>query len=82
MDEDKYPILKKYLEYMNNKIEQNNFSSDNLNLFNNALNLFFVSRSDAEKKILKNEDIYIENKEYIFFYPCFFHYLSGFLTLV
>jgi len=82
MDEDKYPVLKKFLEYLNNKIEQNNYSSNNLNLFNNVLNLFFekysnyISRSDAEKKILKNEDIYIENKELIDSFILFFNNLK------
>ena len=82
MDEDKYPVLKKYLDYLNNKIEQNNYSSDKLNLFNNVLNLFFekysnyISRADAEKKILKNEDIYIENKELIDSFITFFNSLK------
>ena len=82
MDEDKYPVLKKYLEYLNNNMEQNNYSSDNLNLFNNVLNLFFekysnhISRSDAEKKILKNEDIYIENNELIDSFITFFNNLK------
>ena len=44
---------------------------DNLNLFNNVLNLYFekysnnISREYAEKKILKEEDIYISNKKLI-----------------
>ena len=82
MDEDKYPVLKKYLDYLNNKIEQNNYSSDKLNLFNYVLNLFFekysnyISRADAEKKILKNEDIYIENKELIDSFITFFNSLK------
>ena len=73
MDENKYPVLKKYLEYLNtnNKGKQNNYSLDNLNLFNNVLNLYFekysnnVSREYAEKKVLKEEDIYISNKKLI-----------------
>jgi hypothetical protein len=73
MDENKYPVLKKYLEHSNtnNKGKQNNYSLDNLNLFNNVLNLYFekysnnVSRKYAEKKILKEEDIYISNKKLI-----------------
>ena len=82
MDEDKYPVLKKYLEYLNNKIEQNNYSSDNLNLFNNVLNLFFdkysnhISRADAEKRILKNENIYIDNKELIDSFIAFYNNLK------
>jgi len=73
MDENKYPVLKKYLEHLNtnNKGEQNNYSLDNLNLFNNVLNLYFekyfnnISREYAEKKVLKEEDIYISNKNII-----------------
>ena len=73
LDENKYPVLKKYLEHFNtnNKGKQNNYSLDNLNLFNNVLNLYFekysnnVSREYAEKKILKEEDIYIINKKLI-----------------
>ena len=73
MDENKYPVLKKYLEYLNtnNKGKQNNYSLDNLNLFNNVLNLYFekysnnVSREYAEKKVLKEEDIYMSNKKLI-----------------
>ena len=38
MDEDKYLVLKHYLEYLNNnKVEQNNYSLNNLNLNNNDL---------------------------------------------
>ena len=82
MDEDKYPVLKKNLEYLNNKIEQNNYSSDNLNLFNNVLNLFFdkysnhISKADAEKKVLKNENIYIDTKELIDYFIAFYNNLK------
>ena len=83
MDEDKYPVLKKYLENLNNnEVEQNNYSSNNLNLFNNVLNLFVekysnhISRADAEKKILKNEDIYINNKELIDSFITFYNNLK------
>ena len=73
MDENKYPVLKKYLEHLNinDRDKQNNYSLDNLNLFNNVLNLYNekysnnVSREYAEKKSLKEEDIYISNKKLI-----------------
>jgi hypothetical protein len=72
MDESKYPVLIKYLQYKNNnKIEQSKYSLDNLNLFNNVLNLFndkysnHISREQSEKKILKDVDIYNNNKELI-----------------
>ena len=71
IDKNKYPVLKKYLESKNRELDKNNFSLDNLNLFNNVLNLINekysnkISREYAEKKILKEEDIYINNKEKI-----------------
>ena len=73
MDETKYPVLKKYLEYLDiiNNNKQNKYSLNNLNLFNNVLNLYFrkysknISREYAEKKILRDEDIYINNQELI-----------------
>ena len=42
MDENKYPILKKYLEYKKNNSNKNDdyYSLDNLYLFNTVLNLF------------------------------------------
>jgi len=70
MDESKYPVLKKYIEYLNNN-HKDKYSLDNLNLFNKVLNLYFekysnnVSRANAEKKLLKEEDIYINNKKLI-----------------
>ena len=83
MDEDKYPVLKKYLVYLNNnKVEEENYSLDNLNLINRVLNLFYekysnhISRVDAEKKILKNEDIYINNKDLIDSFIAFFNNLK------
>ena len=74
MDENKYPILKKYLENQNNnKNENDDYSLDNLYLFNTTLNLFSenyshqITREYAEKKILKDDKIYqnIENKKLI-----------------
>ena len=72
MDETKYPVLKLYLESLENeKGVNNNYSLDNLDLFNKVLNLYFekysnhISREYAEKTILKNEGIYIDNTELI-----------------
>ena len=73
MDENKYPVLKKYWEHLNtnDKDKQNNYSLDNLNVFNNVLYLYFeqysnnVSREYAEKKVIKDEDIYMNNKKLI-----------------
>ena len=39
MDENKYPVLRKYLGHKNNKDVKNNYSLDKLNLFNSVLNL-------------------------------------------
>ena len=52
MDETKYPVLKKYLEYLDiiNNNKQNKYSLNNLNLFNNVLNLYFRKYS---KNILR-----------------------------
>ena len=64
-EEIKYPILKKYLEYKNeNKTDTDNYSLDNLNLFNTTLNLINdkyshqITREYAEKKYLKDDEIY------------------------
>ena len=74
MDENKYPVLKKYIEYniySDKTKKKNDYSSDNLILFNKVLNLFIekysdhITRIEAEKKILKYEEIYINNKELI-----------------
>ena len=72
MDETKYPVLKIYLESLENeKGVNNNYSLDNLDLFNKVLNLYFdkysnhISREFAEKTILKTEGIYIDNTELI-----------------
>ena len=74
MNESRYPVLKKYLESKNNKEikdVKNNYSLDNLYLFNSVLNLINekyynkISRENAEKKKLKDEDIYYNNKDLI-----------------
>jgi len=69
MDENRYPVLKSYLDFINkDKSEENNFSLNNLSLFNNALNLinekFFnnISRENAKKIKLIDSEIYINNK--------------------
>ena len=57
----------------NNKNDNDNYSLDNLNLFNTTLNLFSdkyshqITRDYAEKKILKDDEIFqnIENKKLI-----------------
>ena len=74
MDENRYPILKKYLEYQkNNKNKNDEYALDNLNLFNTTLNLFSekyshqITREYAEKRFLKDDDIYqnLDNKKLI-----------------
>ena len=73
IEKNKYPVLENYLEYNENKIDEkdNKYSLNNLNLFNSTLNLineeYFnnISRDDAEKKQLKDDEIYINNKELI-----------------
>jgi hypothetical protein len=66
MDENKYTILIKYLEYKKNNSNKNDdcYSLDNLYLFNTVLNLFSekyshqITREYAEKKLLKDDEIY------------------------
>ena len=66
MDENRYPVLKTYLDFINNA-EENKYSLNNLSLFNNALNLinekYFnnISREKAQKIKLKDSEIYINN---------------------
>ena len=68
MDENKYPVLKMYLDYINNK-NQSEYSLDALYIFNSALNLLNkkyynkITKAEAKKRILKYEEIYIENKK-------------------
>ena len=84
MDKNKYPILKKYVEYHINydKNKNNYYLSDNLILFNKVLNLFIenysnlISRRDAEKKILKHEVIYKNNKQLIDSFIEFYNHLE------
>ena len=70
MDENKYPVLKNYLDKIG-KTDIDQYSLDNLNIFHNPLNLinekYFnnISRKYAENKKLKEEQIYINNKEII-----------------
>ena len=70
-DENRYPVLKHYLNCKYNKEVKNSYSLSNLNLFNSALNLISenytnqLSRDYAEKYKLINEDIYINNKDLI-----------------
>ena len=70
MDENKYPVLKYYLDQIG-KTDKEQYSLENLNIFNDALNLinekYFnnISRKYAEKRKLKEEQLYINNKELI-----------------
>ena len=70
MYENKYPILRKYIENKNNN-DNNKYKLEYLHLFNSVLNLisenYFnkISREYAEKNKLKDEEIYINNKELI-----------------
>jgi len=59
-----YPVLRKYLSYEEQKESKDIYSLDNLNLFNNVLNLFYdkysnqISRENSEKETVKQSDIY------------------------
>ena len=65
-DENNYPILVKYLQFIKQKKskEKNYYSLDNLILFNKVLKLFNdkysnqISRDFAEKKLVKESEIY------------------------
>ena len=72
MDENKYPVLKNYLQkILSDEMDKNKFSLENLNTFNSVLNLIHekyfnnISRENAKKIKLKDEQIYINNKESI-----------------
>ena len=72
LDEGEYPLLKLYLENnISDSHEDSKYSSDNLILFNNVLNLinqtYFdnISRDQAEKKKIKDEEIYKNYKDLI-----------------
>ena len=79
-DDYKYPVLKYYLKFKNNKKDNN--AMDNLNLFNSVLILinekYFnkISREYAKKKILKEEDIYANNKNLIDKFIAFYNGLE------
>ena len=70
MYENKYPVLKKYLEnkIINNK---NKYKLDDISLFNSVLNIFSeeynnkISREFAEKNKLNDTEIYMNNKDLI-----------------
>ena len=78
-DKKKYPVLLKDLEH---KEKKETYSLNNLNLFNEVLNLFSeqylyqISREDAEKNILKEEQIYIDNNDLIDNYIKFYNDLK------
>ena len=66
-DYNEYPVLNKYLKYKKEKEKENNkdnYSLDNLSLFNKVLNLIYeqyshkVTRKYAEEKLLKDTEIY------------------------
>ena len=82
MDENKYPVLRKYLGVKNNKDVKNSYSLNNLNLFNSVLNLINekyynkISRESAEKKKLKDEEIYNNNKDIIDRFITFYNSLK------
>ena len=85
IDENKYPILNKYLEYKKNNSEKKNdnlYNLNNLNLFNTVLNLFSenyshqITRDFAEKAYLKNEEIYYKNNELINKFISFYNKLK------
>jgi len=82
MDERNYPVLKQYLESKKNQPENNKYSLNNLNLFNSVLNLinekysYKISREFAEKKRLKDEDIYVNNKDIIDKFITFYNNLK------
>ena len=73
-DEDKYPLLTRYLKYKMQEIYEeeddieDKYSLDNLNLFNKGLKLFNdkysnqISRNLAERQTIKESDIYKEEK--------------------
>ena len=70
MYENKYPVLKIYLENKN-QTENDKYSLKNLYLFNNVLNLISekysnkISREYAEKNKIKDTEIYMDNKDLI-----------------
>ena len=72
LDESQYPLLKLYLDNMNNNdTSEDKYSSNNLLLFSNALNLinqtYFnnISKEQAKKKKIKDDEIYMKNRDTI-----------------
>ena len=72
MEDNKYPLLKYYLDsYNKDNSDKNKYSLNDLDLFNGVLNLFNenysnrISKKEAGERILKNEDIYKNNGEII-----------------
>ena len=72
MEDNKYPLLKYYLDsYNKDKSDKNKYSLEDLNLFKTVLNLFNenysnrISKKDAKNKILKDEKIYKNNEDKI-----------------
>ena len=69
MDKSKYPVLKMYLDYNNEKEDKNDYIINNINLFNSVLNMLYqtyfnkISRKYSEKTKLKDIDIYQDNKK-------------------
>ena len=67
----KYAVLRRYLQSENDKRDKSEYLIDNINIFNNGLNLinqyYFnnISRNQAEKIRLKDTEIYSKNKELI-----------------
>ena len=68
MDKNEYPLLVKYLESRKHSKKGNdNYSLDNLVIFNQVINLFNdkysqqITREYAEKKIIKEHEIYQNN---------------------
>ena len=67
--EQQYPLLQLYIKDKIQTTDENKYSPANFILFNNVLNLinqaYFnnISKAQAEKDILKNDDIYKKNKK-------------------
>jgi len=83
MDENKYPVLNQYLNSKYNKENKNNYSLDNLNLFNTVLNLINeeyynkIPRDYAEKHKLKDLEIYKNNEDLINNFITFYNKLEN-----
>jgi hypothetical protein len=77
MDQNKYPVLKDYLELKNIK-KYNNYYLVNLNLFNNVFYLLMknIQKKYHAKKKIKEEDIYFNNKNLIDKFITFYNNLN------